>query len=286
MQTTACSILENAFQDLQERGNATALSCGMTSVIDVVHALRTVVDPELGINLVDLGLVYNVAVEGDVASVELTMTSPACPLSEYNPQIAKNPRPTGKISQVAHTFSASTRCKSYGAGIAESRSSMLSDASRAGAAGANREGRVQMMLRTIGTVAIFMVAFVGGSATAQEKPKIVTAPAPQVDPTDAPAMFRAYCAACHGAQARGDGPAAPALKATPADLTRISARNGGKFPTPKVRRYIEGLDEIAAHGSRDMPVWGQALRGVPGGQAGVQLRIEALTRYLESIQVK
>jgi metal-sulfur cluster biosynthetic enzyme len=84
MQTTACSILENAFQDLQERGNATALSCGMTSVIDVVHALRTVVDPELGINLVDLGLVYNVAVEGDVASVELTMTSPACPLSEYN----------------------------------------------------------------------------------------------------------------------------------------------------------------------------------------------------------
>jgi hypothetical protein len=76
------------------------------------------------------------------------------------------------------------------------------------------------------------------------------------------------------------------LKATPADLTRISARNGGKFPTPKVRRYIEGLDEIAAHGSRDMPVWGQALRGVPGGQAGVQLRIEALTRYLESIQVK
>jgi mono/diheme cytochrome c family protein len=263
VQTTACSILENAFQDLQERGNATALSCGMTSVIDVVHALRTVVDPELGINLVDLGLVYNVAVEGDVASVELTMTSPACPLSEYNPQIAKNPRPTGKISQVAHTFSASTRCKSYGAGIAESRSSMLSDASRAGAAGANREGRVQMMLRTIGTVA-----------------------APQVDPTDAPAMFRAYCAACHGAQARGDGPAAPALKATPADLTRISARNGGKFPTPKVRRYIEGLDEIAAHGSRDMPVWGQALRGVPGGQAGVQLRIEALTRYLESIQVK
>ena len=59
----------------------------MATVTDVVHALRTVVDPELGINLVDLGLVYHVAVEGDVAIVELTMTSPACPLSEYIKQL-------------------------------------------------------------------------------------------------------------------------------------------------------------------------------------------------------
>jgi metal-sulfur cluster biosynthetic enzyme len=59
----------------------------MAGVADVVHALRTVVDPELGINLVDLGLVYHVAVNGDVANVELTMTSPACPLSEYIRQL-------------------------------------------------------------------------------------------------------------------------------------------------------------------------------------------------------
>ena len=59
----------------------------MATVTDVVHALRTVVDPELGINLVDLGLVYHVAVEGDAAMVELTMTSPACPLSGYIKQL-------------------------------------------------------------------------------------------------------------------------------------------------------------------------------------------------------
>jgi hypothetical protein len=51
-----------------------------------------------------------------------------------------------------------------------------------------------------------------------------------------------------------------------------------------VRRYIEGLDELPAHGSRDMPVWGQILRGVSGSTAGVQLRVEALTKYIESLQ--
>jgi metal-sulfur cluster biosynthetic enzyme len=59
----------------------------MARVPDVVRALRTVVDPELGINLVDLGLVYHVDVSDDVATVELTMTSPACPLSEYIRQL-------------------------------------------------------------------------------------------------------------------------------------------------------------------------------------------------------
>lgn len=59
----------------------------MANVTDIVDVLRTVVDPELGINLVDLGLVYHVAIEGDVAIVELTMTSPACPLSDYIMQL-------------------------------------------------------------------------------------------------------------------------------------------------------------------------------------------------------
>jgi len=137
---------------------------------------------------------------------------------------------------------------------------------------------------TIVVVAMFVLAL-AGTLAGQEKPKIVMKPVQDVDINDPAAMFQAYCAACHGKQGKGDGPAARALKAVPADLTRISARNGGKFPTVKVRRYIEGLDELAAHGSRDMPVWGQAFRGVAtGGQAGVQLRVEALARYLESIQ--
>src|SRR5215471_18275910 len=50
---------------------------------DVLEALRDVVDPELGINVVDLGLVYGVDVDGDkVATVDMTLTSAACPLTD------------------------------------------------------------------------------------------------------------------------------------------------------------------------------------------------------------
>jgi metal-sulfur cluster biosynthetic enzyme len=46
-------------------------------------ALRQVIDPELGVNIVDLGLVYRVEIEGADVRVVMTMTSPACPLGEY-----------------------------------------------------------------------------------------------------------------------------------------------------------------------------------------------------------
>jgi mono/diheme cytochrome c family protein len=142
-----------------------------------------------------------------------------------------------------------------------------------------------MTKRTIVMAAMFTLAL-GGTAAAQDKPRIVNKPPPFVEGGDSPGMFREYCSPCHGLGGRGDGPAAKALKTVPADLTRLSARNGGKFPDTRVRRYIEGLDEISAHGSRDMPVWGKALRGLPGGDAAIRLRIEGLTRHVESLQQK
>ena len=45
--------------------------------------LYDVIDPELGINIVDLGLVYNLDVDGGLVRVEMTMTTPACPLHDY-----------------------------------------------------------------------------------------------------------------------------------------------------------------------------------------------------------
>ena len=50
---------------------------------DIRNALCDVIDPELGVNIVDLGLVYRVDVEGTAARIIMTMTSPACPLRDY-----------------------------------------------------------------------------------------------------------------------------------------------------------------------------------------------------------
>lgn len=59
---------------------------------DVLEAMKDVVDPELMVNVVDLGLVYGVSIdEGNNATIDMTLTSPTCPLTdqlEYNTQLA------------------------------------------------------------------------------------------------------------------------------------------------------------------------------------------------------
>ena len=53
------------------------------SIDDLTEAMRDVVDPELGINVVDLGLLYGITVdEGKVATIDMTLTSAACPLTD------------------------------------------------------------------------------------------------------------------------------------------------------------------------------------------------------------
>ena len=101
---------------------------------------------------------------------------------------------------------------------------------------------------------------------------------------DGKTMYQSYCAVCHGKLAKGDGPAASALTKPPADLTQISARNGGTFPEVKVRRYIEGLDEVPSHGSRDMPMWGDVFRSLDRDMA--QIRISELVGYVKTLQTK
>ena len=101
---------------------------------------------------------------------------------------------------------------------------------------------------------------------------------------DGKAMFETYCTSCHGKEGKGDGPAAAALKKPPADLTRISARNNGAFPTEKIRRFIDGRENVASHGSRDMPVWGGLFIGVDRDSDMGKIRIANLTEYLRSIQ--
>ncbi|NMN93516.1 metal-sulfur cluster assembly factor [Antrihabitans stalactiti] len=57
---------------------------------DLEEAMRDVVDPELGINVVDLGLVYGIAVENDIALLDMTLTSAACPLTDVIEDQSRN----------------------------------------------------------------------------------------------------------------------------------------------------------------------------------------------------
>lgn len=98
-------------------------------------------------------------------------------------------------------------------------------------------------------------------------------------------MFRGYCAPCHGPRGVGDGPAAKALLTKPADLTQLSRRNKGEFPAQRVAMVLEFGLAVPAHGSTDMPTWGDTFR-VMGDEATVRQRVSALTRYLETIQAK
>ena len=100
-------------------------------------------------------------------------------------------------------------------------------------------------------------------------------------------MFRAYCAACHGTDAKGGGPAASSLKTKPPDLTRIAQRRGGNFPAQQVERIITGEETSpVAHGSREMPVWGPIFGQIQRDQDLGKVRVRNLAKYLESLQVK
>jgi mono/diheme cytochrome c family protein len=91
-------------------------------------------------------------------------------------------------------------------------------------------------------------------------PMLGTVPAAAQEPGAGAGLFARYCATCHGLTGVGDGPMAPALILQPTDLTRLSERNGGVFPTWRVVSRIDGSDPLVAHGS-PMPVYGDFFEG-------------------------
>jgi len=128
----------------------------------------------------------------------------------------------------------------------------------------------------------------GMSSSGQEQnTEIKHVPPASTSPASGREMFVSYCASCHGKDAKGDGPAAAALKQAPANLTELAKENGGKFPDMKVSAVLRGESEVAAHGTQEMPVWGPVFWRMSGGHAAeVQQRITNLTRYLKSLQEK
>lgn len=135
-------------------------------------------------------------------------------------------------------------------------------------------------------VAVLLFGLVAG-AQDPPKPEIRHVPIRHTAAYSGEDMYKNYCAVCHGGSLKGDGPAAPALKTTPADLTALAQRNEGKYPSAKVANAIRGDMTMPAHGNREMPVWGPLFSSMAAGHAAeVQQRIANLNRYIESKQLK
>jgi mono/diheme cytochrome c family protein len=142
-----------------------------------------------------------------------------------------------------------------------------------------------MTIRHIASFCALLLA--AGLASAQDKPVIKKVPIQQTSPASGKEMYTQYCAACHGADAKGTGPAAPALKTPPADLSTLAQRNGGKYPSDHVGELLRTGTGVAAHGSSDMPTWGPLFRSLdPTNNSAVQQRIHNLNEYLTSLQAK
>jgi len=134
-------------------------------------------------------------------------------------------------------------------------------------------------------IMILLVPLLGGwTLLAQEKPtEVRIVPVSPVSPDSGKQMFAHYCAACHGPGGKGDGPAAPAFKKAPRDLTRLTHDNGGKYPSAHVAATL-GIQECCVHGSKVMPVWGPILSSLSGSPAELQMRISSLVTYIETLQ--
>ena len=116
--------------------------------------------------------------------------------------------------------------------------------------------------------------------------------------------FQSSCASCHGTDGKGNGPVSGQLKVAPSDLTILAKNNNGVFPTNAVYEIIYGSKTVPAHGTREMPIWGERFNPIVGlphnvdpsywKMAGpqqspevvVRTRILAVIDYLNRIQQK
>lgn len=103
-------------------------------------------------------------------------------------------------------------------------------------------------------------------------------------------LFRVHCAGCHGADARGNGPAAEYIGVPVPNLTRLAANHGGEFPAERAFRVIDGQTDMAIHGARHMPSWGYEFfdSAADDEQAHREVteKIDELLQYLRTIQTR
>ncbi len=101
--------------------------------------------------------------------------------------------------------------------------------------------------------------------------------------------YQTFCQSCHGEDGKGRGLVSDDLHSPPADLTRLALENNGVFPIEAVIQMVDGRTEVAAHGSREMPVWGNIWSerdGNPVPEEEVNERVNELVEYLRTLQVE
>jgi mono/diheme cytochrome c family protein len=141
-----------------------------------------------------------------------------------------------------------------------------------------RNVRRRFEWEAVGSVVFWLVCTSAGAQTVKQ------APAQRIQSVAGADTFKAYCAVCHGEQGRGNGPAASALKRSPADLTGIARRRGGTFSAADVEAVITGGQVVASHGTREMPIWGPVFTSLSPDPSFAKLRMANLIDYLKSIQ--
>lgn len=120
-----------------------------------------------------------------------------------------------------------------------------------------------------------------------------TGPALAQDAGKGAELYRVHCATCHGIEGTGQGPMAGVLVVPPSDLTALAATNGGRFPTVRVVKRIDGRDPLVSHGS-PMPVYGfffeegkaKAVKTDSGQPIMTSEPVADLLAYLETLQSK
>lgn len=143
-----------------------------------------------------------------------------------------------------------------------------------------------------GALLLVVVAFVGCQKRAEPLPEgeaQTMGSELRVDPVDnGEITFALYCVSCHGETGKGDGPVASALTTPPTDLTMMTVNAGGVFPAEEIYAFIDGRRDVQAHGTRQMPVWGNiwtdAVDGGSASEGQVDIRLRELVEYIRSIQ--
>jgi len=104
------------------------------------------------------------------------------------------------------------------------------------------------------------------------------------------APFDQYCASCHGTAGDGAGPVATEMKTPPTDLRKLGKKYGMPLPKPKLRELIDGREMVRAHGTGDMPVWGEELVHNVPPTANTEFfkrgTIIVIVDYIETLQLE